>query len=115
MLAPIRNPAGCGQHQIEVIGHDHKFMQEEPTLSSILRKNIHQKLSHAIGLKKRDVRLSSKSRKTYGLIVQLGAFSPGLKPFHCKLKRSRGLKTRSPGLKVRGWHGSSYSLLQIWC
>jgi hypothetical protein len=34
-------------------------MQEEPTLSSILRKNIHQKLSHAIGLKKRGVRLSS--------------------------------------------------------
>jgi hypothetical protein len=38
---------------MEVIGHDHKFMQEKPALSSVLRKNIHQKLSHAIGLEKR--------------------------------------------------------------
>jgi hypothetical protein len=37
----------------EVIGHDHKFMQQKPPLSAIHRKNIHQKLSHAIGLKKR--------------------------------------------------------------
>jgi hypothetical protein len=59
MLAPIRNPACCSQHQIEVIGHNHEFMQEEPTPSSILRKNIHQKLSFAFGLKKRGVRLSS--------------------------------------------------------
>jgi hypothetical protein len=34
---------------VEVIGHDHKFMQQKPPLSTILRKNIHQKLSHAIG------------------------------------------------------------------
>jgi len=33
--------------------HDHKFMRQKPLLSTILRKNIHQKLSHAIGLKKR--------------------------------------------------------------
>ncbi len=39
--------------QMEVIGHDHKFMQQKPPPSTILRKNIHQKLSHAIGLKKR--------------------------------------------------------------
>jgi hypothetical protein len=38
---------------MEMIGHDHKFMQQKPHLSAILRKNIHQKLSHAIGLKKR--------------------------------------------------------------
>jgi len=38
---------------MEVIGHDHKFMRQKPLLSTILRKNIHQKLSHAIGLKKR--------------------------------------------------------------
>jgi hypothetical protein len=38
---------------MEVIGHDHKFMQQKPPLSTILRKNIHQKLSHAIGWKKR--------------------------------------------------------------
>jgi len=36
-----------------VIGHDHKFMQQKAPLSTILRKNIHQKLSHAIGWKKR--------------------------------------------------------------
>jgi hypothetical protein len=41
------------QQQMEVIGHDHKFMQQKPPLSTILRKNIHQKLSHAIGWKKR--------------------------------------------------------------
>jgi hypothetical protein len=41
------------QQQMEVIGHNHKFMQQKPPLSTILRKNIHQKLSHAIGLKKR--------------------------------------------------------------
>ncbi len=41
------------QQQMEMIGHDHKFMQQKPLLSTILRKNIHQKLSHAIGLKKR--------------------------------------------------------------
>ena len=41
------------QQQMEVIGHDHKFMQQKAPLSTILRKNIHQKLSHAIGLKKR--------------------------------------------------------------
>ena len=40
------------QQQMEVIGHDHKFMQQKPPLSAILRKNIHQKLSHAIGLEK---------------------------------------------------------------
>jgi hypothetical protein len=34
------------------IGHDHKFMQQKPPLSTILRKNIQQKLSHAIGWKK---------------------------------------------------------------
>jgi hypothetical protein len=28
-------------------------MQEKPPLSSILRKNVHQKLSHAIGWEKR--------------------------------------------------------------
>src|SRR5271156_232792 len=51
----------------------------------------------------RDAQLSSKSRKTCGLIGQLGAFSPGLKPGHCKIKRSRGFenplpRTKSPGL-----------------
>jgi hypothetical protein len=35
------------------------------------------------------------------------AFSPGLKPGHGKIKRSRGFETRSPGLKVRGWHSST--------
>jgi len=41
------------QQQVEMIGHDYKFMQEKPSLSSILRKNIHQELSHAIRLEKR--------------------------------------------------------------
>ena len=41
------------QQQMEVIRYDHKVMQEKPALSPILRKNIYQKLSHAIGLKKR--------------------------------------------------------------
>ena len=40
------------QPQMEVIGYDHKFMQQKPPFSAILRKNIHQKLSHAIGWKK---------------------------------------------------------------
>jgi hypothetical protein len=62
-----------------VMGHDHKFMQEKPPLSTIVRKHIHQKLSHAIGWKARGARLSSRSPKTYGLIGELGAFSPGLK------------------------------------
>jgi hypothetical protein len=33
--------------------HDYKSMQQTPALSTILRNNTHQKLSHAIGLKKR--------------------------------------------------------------
>jgi hypothetical protein len=41
------------QQQMEVIGDDHKFMQQKAPLSTILRKNIHQKLSHAIGWKMR--------------------------------------------------------------
>jgi hypothetical protein len=41
------------QQQMEVIGHDQKFMQQKPAPPTILRKNIHQKLSHAIGWKKR--------------------------------------------------------------
>ncbi len=36
------------QQQMEVIGHNHKFMKQKPPLSTILRKNINQKLSHAI-------------------------------------------------------------------
>jgi hypothetical protein len=47
----------------------------------------------------RDVRLSSKSRKTHALIGQLGACSPELKPGHCKMKRSRGFENPLPGLK----------------
>jgi hypothetical protein len=38
---------------VKVIGHDHKIVQKKPLLSTILRKNIDQKLSHAIGLEKR--------------------------------------------------------------
>jgi len=41
------------QQQVEMIGHDYKFMQEKPSLSPILRKNIHQELCHAIRLEKR--------------------------------------------------------------
>ena len=41
------------QEQMEVIGHNHKFVQQKPPLSTILRENIYQKLSHAIGLEKR--------------------------------------------------------------
>jgi hypothetical protein len=91
-----------------VIGHDHKFMQQKPPLSTILRKNIRQKRRHAIGLKKRaSPRLSSRSRKTYELIGALGAFSPGLKPGHCKIKRSRGFENPLPRTEVRGWHRST--------
>ena len=44
----------CGrQQQMEVIGHDDEVMQEKPPLSSILSKNIQQKLCHAIRLEKR--------------------------------------------------------------
>src|SRR5882757_4497921 len=42
-----------GQKQMEVIRHNHKLMQQKASLSPILRKNIHQKDSHAIGLEKR--------------------------------------------------------------
>ena len=53
-MVPFQRDFRCRcQQQMEVIGHDHKFMQQKPPLSTILRKNIHQKLSHAIGLKKR--------------------------------------------------------------
>src|SRR6267154_3286239 len=52
----------------------------------------------------RGVRRSSRSRKTYGLIGELGAFSPGLKPDHGKIKRSRGFENPLPRTEVRGWH-----------
>ena len=42
-----------GQKQMKVIRHNHKLMQQKATLAPILRKNIHQKDSHAIGLEKR--------------------------------------------------------------
>ena len=54
---------------MEVIGHNHKFMQQKSPLSTILRKNINQKLSHAIRLEKRaasDRRRAHKER-TSGL------------------------------------------------
>jgi len=38
---------------MEVIGHDHKCMQQKPPLSTILHKNIDEKLSYAVRLKKR--------------------------------------------------------------
>jgi len=41
------------QQQMEVVGHDHKFMQQKPPFATILHKNIHQKLSHASRLEKR--------------------------------------------------------------
>jgi hypothetical protein len=48
-------------------------------------------------------RLSSRSQETYAWIGELGPFSPGLKPGHGKIKRSRGFenplpRTESPGL-----------------
>ena len=58
-----------GQQQMGVTGHDYKFMQQKPPLSTILRKNIHEKLSHVAGLEKRaasDCRRGS--RRTYVLI-----------------------------------------------
>src|SRR5216684_8051155 len=61
----------------------------------------------------RGVRLSSRLRKTYELIGELGAFSPGLKPGHCKIKRSRGFENPLlPRTEVRGWHSLSCSLIQ---
>ena len=39
--------------QMEMIGHDHKFMQQKSPLSTVLRKHIEQKLSHPIRLQKR--------------------------------------------------------------
>ena len=51
--------------QMEMIGHDHKFMQQKSPLSTILRKHIEQKLSHAIRLEKRaasDCRRAHKER-----------------------------------------------------
>src|ERR1700684_2293443 len=48
-----RNIRCRGLQQMEMIGHDHKFMQQKSPLSTILRKHINQKLSHAIGLEKR--------------------------------------------------------------
>jgi hypothetical protein len=98
----------CGQ--MEVIGHDHKFMQQKPLLSTILRQprtlvrgppevEPCDRIEEARG-----VRQSSRSRKTYGLIGELGAFSPGLKPGHCKIKRSCGFENPLPRTEVRGWH-----------
>ena len=79
---------------MEVIGHDHKCMQQE-------HRPAAEPCDQTEGV--RDVRVSSKSRKTYGLIAELGAFSPGLKPGHGRIKRSRGFenplpRTESPGL-----------------
>jgi hypothetical protein len=34
----------------------------------------------------------------------VGAFSPGLKPGHCKIERSRGFENPLPRTEVRGWH-----------
>jgi len=73
------------QQQMEVIGHDHKFIQQKPPLLTILRQprtlvrgppeaEPCDRIEEA-----RDVRQSSRSGKTYGLIGELGAFSPGLK------------------------------------
>src|SRR6185437_16621124 len=56
----------------------------------------------------RDARLWSRSRKTYGLIGELGAFSPGLKPGHGKIKRSRGFENPLPRTEVRGWHSLAW-------
>ena len=52
-------------------------------------------------------RRSSRSQRTYALIGELGAFSPGLKPGRWKIKRSRGFenplpRTESPGLAQLG-------------
>jgi hypothetical protein len=46
--------------------------------------------------------------KTHGLMGQLGEFSPGLKPGHCKIKRSRGFENPLPRTEVRGWHNSEF-------
>jgi hypothetical protein len=59
----------------------------------------------------RGVRLSSRSRKTYGLIGELGAFSPGLKPGHCKIKRSRGFENPLPRTEVGAGTDQACSLL----
>ena len=79
---------------MEVIGHDHKCMQQE-------HRPAAEPCDQMEGV--RDVRLWSRSGKTYGLIAELGAFSPGLKPGHGRIKRSRGFenplpRTESPGL-----------------
>ena len=79
---------------MEVIGHDHKCMQQE-------HRPAAEPCDQIEGL--RDARRSLRSRKTYGLIAELGAFSPGLKPGHGRIKRSRGFenplpRTESPGL-----------------
>jgi hypothetical protein len=92
------------QQQMEVIGHDHKVMQEKPSLSSILRKNIYQKLSHAIGLEKRATPVCRRGHEErYGVIGQLGAFTPGLKPRNGRIMRSRGFENPRPRTEVRGY------------
>jgi hypothetical protein len=104
------------QQQMEVIGRDHKFVQQKPLLATILRKNIHQKLRHAIGLEKRAAPGCRRGyEKRTGLIGQLGAFSPGLKPGHGKIKRFRGFENPRPRTEVRGWHGlgSDFALIKL--
>ena len=78
---------------MEVIGHDHKFMQQKPPFSTIRRENIHQKLSHAIGLKKRAAsgRRRGHEKRTGGL-GSLGHSHPGLKPGLCKIECFRGFE-----------------------
>jgi hypothetical protein len=101
----------CGQ--MEVIGHDHKFMQQKPLLSTILRQprtlvrgppevEPCDRIEEARG-----VRQSSRSRKTYGLIGELGAFSPGLKPGHCKIKLKSGAGTIKQVCRKIGCLGSA--------
>jgi hypothetical protein len=47
-----RDFCGRRQQQVEVVWHNHKFMQQKAPLFSIFGENINQELSHAIGLEK---------------------------------------------------------------
>jgi hypothetical protein len=65
---------------MEVMGIITNSCSRNRLLSTILRKNINQKLSHTIGLEKRAASGCRRGHETtYGLIGELGAFSPGLK------------------------------------
>ncbi|SRR5258708_24137633 len=46
------NVRSGGNEQMEVIGHNNKFVQEKSSLSAVVLENVYQQSRHAVGLEK---------------------------------------------------------------